>query len=302
MNDRRDLSGENLREERATQNEKKQGVLKSTILNFSAHKATQMAAAIAFYTIFSLGPILIIVVSVAGLVWGERAVQGEIVGQAQEAIGEDAARMLQTVLANAASTGQGILGLAIGIGSLIISATVVLVQLKDALNTVWGVKAKSGRPIRSVLRDRGLAFVLVLVVGAILAASLLASSLASGLAERIGSPIAVQAVELLVSALVIALVFALVFRYLPDGRIDWSAVWVGAAVSAALFVIGKFGLGIYLGRVSVASAYGAAGGLILLLLWVYYSTMIFLLGAEFTCAWARKKGERPVPTNIAEYA
>ncbi len=281
------------------------GTLKRTGRDFIAHKDPRMAAAIAFFTIFSLGPILIIVISIAGLIWGEQAVKGEIVERVEGALDEEVAQLLQTVIANAAETGQGTIGLIVGIGALLISATVVFSQLKGALNTTFQVKPKPGRMILSVLRDRGLAFLLVLVIAALLIASLIAGSVLAGLGEEAQKalpipPVAFQAVEMLLSALVIMLLFAMVFKYLPDIRIAWRDVWLGAATTAVLFVLGKFGLGIYLGWAGIAGAYGAAGGLILMLLWVYFSTMIFLLGAEFTCAWAERRGRRVEPSKHAE--
>lgn len=281
------------------------GALKRTGSGFIAHKDPGMAAALAFFTIFSLGPILFIVISLTGLVWGEKAVQGEIVGQVEGALDEEAAEMLQTVIANTADTGQGTIGLIVGFGALLIGATVVFTQLKGSLNTIFQVKPKPGRPILSVLHARGLAFLMVLVIAVMLIASLVAGSIIAGLGEKAQEALpipmaAFQAIELLVSTLVIMLLFALVFKYLPDIRIEWRAVWVGAAATAVLFVISKFALGLYLGRTGVAGAYGAAGGLILLLLWVYFSMMIFLLGAEFTRAWAERKGGRVEPSRHAE--
>jgi membrane protein len=281
------------------------GTLKRTGKGFIAHKAPRMAAAIAFFTIFSLGPILIIVISIAGLIWGERAVKGEIADQVEGTLGKETAQMLQTVIANAAETDQGTWGLIIGIGVLLVSATVVFAQLKGALNTTFQVKPKPGRAILSLLRDRGLAFVMVLVIAALLIASLIVGSVIAGLGEEARetlrlSPTAIQIIELLISAIVITLLFALTLKYLPDIRIAWRDVWVGAAVTAVLFVIGKFAVGIYLGRAGVAGAYGAAGGLIMVLLWVYFSMMIFLLGAEFTRAWAERQGKRVEPSKHAE--
>lgn len=280
------------------------GTLKRTASDFIAHKDPRMAAAIAFFTIFSLGPILFIVISIAGLVWGEEAAQGQIVEQVEGTLDEEAAQMLQTVIANTAETGQGTMGLIIGIGLLLVSATVVFAQLKGALNTVFEVKPKSGRAVLSVLRDRVLAFLMVLLIAALIIASLIASSVVAGLGEqaRDALPIpmaAFQGIELIISALVIMLLFALVFKYLPDIHIAWVDVWIGAAATATLFVIGKFALGIYLGRAGVAGAYGAAGGLILVLLWVYFSMMAFLLGAEFTRAWAERRGGRIEPNKHA---
>lgn len=281
------------------------GVFKRAGRSFMADKAPQMAAAIAFFTIFSLGPILVIVISIAGLVWGEQAAEGAIVEQAEGAMDEDAAQMLQHVLAAASDTGQGTISLIVGIVTLIIGSTAVFVQLKDSLNTVFKVKPKSGRPFLSVLRDRGMAFLMVLLIAALLLASLAGSSVVSAMGSEIQQAInlphvAIQAIELLVSALLITFLFALMFKYLPDINISWRKVMAGAALTAVLFVIGKFGLGLYLGRAGLAGAYGAAGGLILLLLWVYYSTMILLFGAEFTNAHASGETGRAEPSEHAE--
>lgn len=280
---------------------------RDTFADFSEDRVMQHAAALAFYTIFSLGPVLIIVLAIAGLVWGQEAARGELVGQFRGIAGEGGAQQIEGVLKNAHQSGGSVFATIIGFVTLILGATGVFAQLKDSLNTIWEVKVKSGRGVWGILRDRLLSFGVVLAIAFLLLATLVASAAISAIGKWMegvlpAPPIVFQLLDLLVSFGILTLLFAAIFKWLPDVKIGWRNVWFGAIVTAILFGIGKFALGLYLGRSSVASVYGAAGSLIVILLWVYYSSVIFLAGAEFTQVYANWRGARIEPSDIAEWA
>ncbi|HSJ57598.1 MAG TPA: YihY/virulence factor BrkB family protein [Anaerolineae bacterium] len=280
-------------------------LLKETFKEWQEDKASRLAAALSYYTILSLPPILLIVVAAVGLVLGRQGVEDAIVEQASGLIGEEAGELVAEMAAGAfADTGSGILATLLGVGALLFSATGAFVQLQQALNTIWEVTPGPDRGIMETIKARGLSFGMLLVVAFLLLVSLVISAGLSAAGKYLEGllpgmlPVA-QVLSLLLSFGVITLLFALIYKYLPDVEIDWSEVWVGAAVTALLFTLGEFLIGLYLGRSSTASAYGAAGALVLLLLWIYYSAQILFFGAEFTQVYARKHGSRLVP---AEYA
>lgn len=280
-------------------------LIKATFSEWSADKASRLAAALAYYTIFSLAPLLIIVIAVAGFVFGEQAARGEVVNQIEGLVGSQGAEAVQTMIENAgASKSTGIVATIIGLATLIFGATGVFAQLQDALNTVWGVEAKSGGGIMGTIKNRLLSFTMVLGIGFLLLVSLAVSAALSGLSNYLnsvmpGSDLIWQILNFVISFSVVTLLFALIFKVLPDVEIDWSDVWMGAIITALLFTIGKFLIGLYLGRSSVSSTYGAAGSLVVLLLWIYYSAQILLLGAEFTQVYANSYGSHIRPDDKA---
>lgn len=273
-------------------------MLKETAQEWSADKSPRLAAALAYYTLFSIAPLLLIAISVAGLVFGEEAARGEIVGTVQSVIGENAARVIQEMIANANNENAGIIGTIIGIVTLLFGASGVFGQLKDALNTVWSIEPqKSG--VIGLIKQRFLSFAMVLGTGFLLLVSLVLSAVLSALGKymegRIPGDEAVwQVVHFVVAVGVITVLFALIFRYLPDRKVPWRDVWIGALFTAVLFAIGKFGIALYLGKSSTGSAFGAAGSLVVLLLWVYYSGLILLFGAEFTEVYSRRESPESV--------
>lgn len=280
-----------------------------TFSDFSSDRCPRLSAALSYYTIFSLAPLLIIVISVAGLIWGREAVQGELMAQFSDLIGEQGAGQIETMVANASSQPRaGVIALVVGIATLLFGAIGVFTQLKDALNTVWEVKLKSPGGWRGVwlmIRTYLLSFAMLFVIIFLLLASLVVSTALSAagrwMSEALPLPEGMMyALNLAISFAVITLLFAAMFKILPDVKIAWRDVWVGAAVTAALFTAGKFALGLYLGRSAAVSVYGAAGALIIILLWVYYASMIFLLGAEFTQVFARRWGSRIEPAPWAQ--
>jgi membrane protein len=279
-------------------------LLKDAATEWSNDKAARLGAALSYYTIFSLAPVLLMVIAVAGMVLGAKAAQGKIVAQLSGLLGTDAAKAIQTMLEKASQHGSGILATAIGFVTLIVGATGVMIELQDALNTVWKVVPKPGRGVLGILRDRLLSFGIVLGFGFLLLVSLVLSAAVSVLDSWIGGLIPGWVVMGYVlsyglSLGLVALVLAAIFKILPDVKMAWSDVWVGAVVTSLLFHAGKFGISVYIGKAGVASAFGAAGSLAVLLVWIYYSSQIVLFGAEFTRVYANRYGTHVVPDDNA---
>lgn len=256
-------------------------------------KAPRLGAALAFYSVLSLGPLLLIVISVSGLVFGYEAASGQVVEQLRGLVGNEGAEAIQTVLVNSRRPEAGIFATIVGIITLLIGATGVFGQLQDALNTIWEVKAKPGRGVLWILRKRFLSFAMVLGTGFLLLISLAISAGLAALGQLAVDSlpeILMSGINFLISFGVTTLLFAMIFKILPDVHIKWRDVWMGAVITAALFTIGKSLIGIYLGHSALSSTYGASGSLIVLLLWIYYSAQILFLGAEFTQVYARRHG------------
>lgn len=263
-----------------------------------------MGAALSYYTIFSLAPVLLMAIAVAGLVFGTRAAEGKIVAQFGGMLGVEAANVIQTMLEKVSNRGSGIVATVVGAVTLLVGATGVLVELQDALNTIWKVVPRLGRGLRGILHDRLLSFGIVLGFGFLLLVSLVMSAALAVLNSWVGALIPGWVVVgyLLsygISLGLVALVLAAIFKILPDVEMSWSDVWVGALVTSVLFHVGKFGISIYIGKAGVASTFGAAGALAVLLVWVYYSSLIVLYGAEFTRAYANRHGSHVVPSDNA---
>jgi membrane protein len=288
-----------------------------TINNWYSHNAPRLGASLAFYTLLSLAPLLLIVVAIAGLVFGRKAATGQLVWQIQDLVGYNVAETVQTLLSAPGVQSAGTLATILGILALIYGATTVVAELRDALNTIWCVprREQSGwRSIVSLLRDRTMAFATVIGIGFLLLVSLtvnaaLAAAGAHYDALLPASPVLLQIVDFCISYLVISGLFAIIYKLVPDLRLEWRDVIPGALVTGLLFSLGRFVIGMYLGRTGIASAYGAAGSLVVLLLWVYYSAQIFFLGAEFTQAYAQTFGSHPcdridrdvrIAANVAE--
>jgi membrane protein len=258
--------------------------------------APSMGAAISYYTVFSIAPLLLIVIAVAGLVWSRDAVQGEIVTQLSGLIGKEGATGIQALIESANKPAQGLVASAISLVVLIIGATTVFAELQSALDRVWGVPpAKKASSLWIMLRSRLLSLGFILGLGFLLSVSLVISagtaafgSWASGLLP--GWETLLQIVNMVISLSISASLFAMIFKLMPQAKIGWPDVWVGAGVTALLFEIGKTLIGLYIGKSSVTSSFAAAGSLVVLLVWVYYSAQIFLLGAEFTWAYAHEFG------------
>jgi len=288
-------------------------LLKETFKEWSRDNASQLGAALAYYTALSLAPLLVLVVVVLSLVFGNTSAQGEIAERAQSVAGQDAARVIRTILRNTNTSGSGVLATIISIGMLMFGASGVFGQLKQALNTVWELKQRPGRGATGMLKERLVSFGMVLVAGSLLVVSLTLDTVLAGLSGALGSrlsalPDLIQLVELLrtlrfvkflFSFGVFTLLFAFIYKAVPDAEVAWKDVWIGGAATSLLFTGGNLLIGIYLGRSSVGSAYGAAGSLVALLVWVYYSAQVFFFGAEFTQVYAEIHGSRILPDEDA---
>ncbi len=276
-------------------------LVKKTFAEWNEDKAPRLAAALAYYTVFSLAPLLIIVIAIAGLAFGQQSARGQIVGQFQNLIGDQGAQAVQTLLEGASKPSSSVLATVLGTATLLLGAAGLFGQLQDALNTIWEVTPKPGRGFMSMIRDRFLSFTLVLGTGFLLLVSLIVSAGLRAFSGYLGSlapnlGLILELSNTIISLAVITLLFAMIFKVLPDVNIGWSDVWIGAVVTALLFTIGKFAIGLYLGRSSTASMYGAAGSLVVLLVWVYYGAQILLLGAEFTQVYANRYGSHVLPS------
>lgn len=267
-------------------------MVKEAFADWSDDKAPRLGAALAYYTIFSLAPLLMIAISIAGFFFGEQAVQGRVVEQIEGVIGAQAAGMVQEMLASTHRSGGGILATITGFVALILGATGAFNELRSSLNTVWDVPEPPSRGILGAVRERLLSFVMVLVIGFLLLVSLALSAALSGLSDALGVSALAQVANVAVSFGVVTLLFAAIFKILPETDVEWRDVWFGAAVTAALFTVGKFAIGLYLGHSAVGSTYGAAGALVILLVWVYYAAQILFFGAELTQVYAARHGSR----------
>jgi membrane protein len=279
------------------------GLLRVAGSSWVEDRAARLGAALAYYTTFSLAPLLLLVVAVVGFFFGEQAAQGHLTHQLRDLVGEQAAGIVETMIAKTRTPQANTWATVVGSVMLIVGATGLFGQLQDALNTVWGVRPRPGRGIAGIVRDRFLSFALVLGCALLLLASFVASAALSTLGQWAGvghAGILGQAVHQIVSFAVITLLFAMIYRFLPDAVIAWRDVWLGAVVTSLLFCVGKYLIGLYLGRSAPGSVYGAAGSLAVLLIWLYYSAQIFLFGAELTKAYANRYGSHIVPAANAE--
>jgi membrane protein len=278
-------------------------MLKEAGTSFVDDKAWRLGAALAYYTIFSLAPLLVIVLAVAGLLFGKEAAAGQVKGQIENLVGEDGGKAIEQMVAGADQPQKGKLMTVVGVVMLLFGAGVLFGQLQDALNTIWGVQPKPGRVLIGIIRDRFLSFTMVLGTSFLLLVSLVVSAGLAALSGVFGkwglSVVVSECLNVVISVVVITVLFAMIYRFLPDAKISWRDVWFGAVVTAVLFTAGKFLIGLYLGKTGVASAYGAAGSLAVLLIWLYYSAQIFLFGAELTKSYANLFGSRIVPKDHA---
>jgi membrane protein len=269
---------------------------KGTVLAFIEDEALSRGAAIAFYTVTSIAPILLIVVAVAGLVFGREAAQGAITAQLGGLMGQQTADVLQSAVASAGEKSAGVLATIIGIVTLIATASGVFGEMQSALNAIWKAKPE-GTTVSRLIRARAASLGLVAALGFLLIVSLVVSAGLTAFGNYLDSilpfgKVILSALNAVVSVALISVLFAAIYKVLPDRHLEWGDVIVGAIVTAILFTIGKSLIGWYIGSSAVASTYGAAGGLIVLLLWVYYSAQIFLLGAEFTKVYANRHGSK----------
>jgi membrane protein len=278
-------------------------LVKESFSAFIADEALTRGAAISFYTVTSMGPVLLIVVAIAGLAFGEEAARGAIVAQLRDLMGQQSAELLQTALESASNKTSGAWASLLGVSTLIIAGSGVFGEMQSALNVIWPAET-TGTTVSRLIRARATSLGLVAALGFLLLVSLVISALLSALSEQINfylpfGNLILQTLNLLISFVLISAMFAAIYKVLPDKKLQWRDVGVGAITNAFLFTIGKFLIGLYIGGSAIASSYGAAGALIIVLLWVYYSAQIFLLGAEFTKVYADRYGSHaPSPAEL----
>jgi len=283
-------------------------ILKATYFEWNSDDPFRQSAVIAYYSIFSLPALLLIIIKVVGQVYGEEAIRGEIATQISSAVGQEAAEQVQNIIANVSQQGDSTFAIIVGIGTLLFGATGVFFQLQLSLNKVWEVEAKPESGILKIALDRVLSLGFILGVGFLLMVSLALTAALQALGNFIQQYLpdyllyVFQIAEELISLGVITTLFAMIYKFLPDAKVEWRSVWVGAAVTSLLFVLGKIGIGFYFGQAEPGSAFGAAGAIILILLWVNYSALIFLFGAEFTQVYARRKGHKIEPSDHARWS
>lgn len=271
-------------------------LFREAFASWKADYAPSMGAALAYYTVFSVAPLLLIVISVAGLVFGENAARGEIFAQLSGLMGDDGARAVQGMLRSVNKPAEGIVATVIGFVLLVLGATTVFGELQDALDRIWRAPAReASTSLLNLVRVRLLSFSMIMSIGFLLMVSLVASAALAALGKW-WSPVfgnweaLAQGVNFVFSFAMVTVGFAMIYKIMPRVRVQWRDVWVGAAVTALLFTLGKHLIGLYIGKSSVASGYGAAGSLVVVLVWVYYSAQIFLLGVEFTWVYAHTYG------------
>lgn len=280
-------------------------VLKRCFKGFSDDKITKLSASLAYYTVFSLGPLLIVIVFVAGTFFGKEAAEGTIFSQLQSFVGKGAALQMQEIVENAAISSDGTFAVVIGIITLLIGATTVFADMQDSINSIWGLKAKPKAGIMKLVKDRLLSFGVVASLGFLLLVSLGISAVIESLNNSLVKAfpnIAINlfyVINIIITFSVITALFMIIFKVLPDANIKWKDVLSGAIATSILFMIGKFGISFYISKSNIASAYGAAGSLIILLVWIYYSSIILYFGAEFTKAFAMEYGNAIHPNSYS---
>ena len=274
---------------------------------FIEDNCMKLAAAISYYTIFAIGPLLLIVISLAGLFYGEEAVQGKIYDQLRGLLGSDAALQIEQIIQNVQSTDNSLMGTIIGGIVLFIGATGVFTEIQDSINYIWSLRAKPKRGLIKLLINRLLSFSLIVSMGFLLLVSLVVSALMDMLNERLvrlfpdTTVVLLYILNLILIFIVISFLFAIIFKVLPDGKIKWKDALIGASFTAILFLIGKAGIGFYLGNSELGVTYGAAASVVILLSWVYYTSIILYYGAEFTKIYALEYGGGIVPNNTAVF-
>ena len=279
-------------------------LLSATYTKWTEDHAQGLGAALAFYAVFSLAPLLLIVIAIAGSVFGQEAAEGQIIGQIQGLVGEESATAIQSMIEEARKPAAGIIATVLAIVLLLLGATGVFAQLQEALNTIWRVEETPREGIWKILKDRFISLMAVLGTGFLLLISLVISAGLSAVGTTLEHSLPfpeflLQLINFFVSFAIVTVLFAMIYKLLPDISIQWSDVWIGAIITSLLFTIGKFLIGFYLGKSDVGIAYGGAGSLVVILIWVYYASQIFLFGAEFTAVYAESRGSRLAPLEHA---
>lgn len=282
--------------------------LKDAFKGFGDDKVTKLSASLAYYTGFSLAPLLVVIIAICGFFFGQEAVQGSIDNQIQSFIGADAAKQIQEMIKNAAVSGKGTMATIIGVITLLIGATSIFGEVQDSINSIWGLKLKAKVGIMKTIQTRLLSFGLIASLGFLLLVSLAATAVVEGLGARLKDAlpdvtvIVFYIINLVLTLSVTTVLFAVIFKVLPDAKMKWKDVWPGAIATSLLFLLGKFAISLYISKSNLGSTYGAAGSLAVIFVWIYYSAIILYFGAEFTKAYAVNKGARIVPNEYAEWS
>jgi len=280
-------------------------VLKDSFNGFSDDKVIKLSGALAYFTIFSIGPMLIVIIFFADIFYGREAIEGTIYGQLKGFVGPDAAAQIQNIIKNASLSGKSQITAIIGFVTLLIGATGVFSEIQDSINMIWNLKPKPKKGWLKMLLNRLISFSVVVSLGFILLVSLILNGLIEGLMNRLQARfpemavVLVYIINLVITFSVTTILFGIIFKVLPDAKIKWKDVLTGAMTTAVLFMIGKFAITFYIGNSNIGSTYGAAGSLVVLLLWIYYSSIILYFGAEFTKAYAANYGSRIEPNHYA---
>ena len=277
--------------------------MKESVVAWKKDRAPSMGAALAYYTAFSIAPLLIIVIAVAGLVYGHDAAQAAVLAQLQGLVGADGGEAIDAMVTSAGDLGSGIVKTVIGVLMLIIGATTAFVELQDDLDRIWKAPPRVGSGILNLIKSRLLTLGMILGIGFLLTVSLVLSGAISALGTYFfgGMEAVLHVANFVVSLVVITVLFAMIYKILPNVEIEWRDVWVGAAITALLFAIGKFLIGLYIGKSDVASSFGAAGPFVVIMLWIFYSTQIFLLGAEFTALQAGRNSPEKAQARLEAF-
>ena len=275
-------------------------VTKETFSKWSDDKAPKLAASLSFYTIFSIAPLLLLIIAIAGFVFGNDAAQGRIVGELQSFVGKESAVLIQNAIKQSSNIQSGIIATVIGVVTLLLGASGVFLELQDSLNMIWKVRRKPGKAIMAFLKSRLISFALIIAVGALLMASLIVSTLITALSGFIERYISIPAfvlslTDFIVSLIIMVVLFSMIYRVLPDVKLSWKDVRIGGIITSLLFILGKYLISLYLGRSSVSSTFGAAGSLAIFIVWIYYTAQILFLGAEFTYVYAVRFGSGVIP-------
>ncbi|HEU5366561.1 MAG TPA: YihY/virulence factor BrkB family protein [Hanamia sp.] len=280
-------------------------ILKNSFKGFGDDHVTMLSSSLAYYTVFSMAPLLIIIISLSGLFLGQDAAEGKVYSTLSGFVGHDTAIQLQEMIKNASLSGKSEIAVVIGVITLVVGATTVFAQIQDSINFIWGLKPKPKRGWLKLLKNRFLSFSIIVGLGFLLLVSLSISTLIDGFSDSLKAHFPDVAVvifyiiNLIITLIVTALIFGAIFKILPDAKIKWRDVSAGAITTAVLFMLAKFGISFYISKSNVGSTYGAAGSLVILLLWVYFSSMILYFGAEFTKAYAVKFGTQIHPDDYA---
>ena len=280
-------------------------ILKGTFNGFSEHKITKLSGSLAYYTIFSMGPLLVMIISLCGLFLAREAVEGEVFSVLHNFVGQDTAIQLQEIIKNASLAGKSKIAAIIGGITLLIGATTVFGEIQDSINSIWGLKAKPRKGWLKMLQNRFLSFSVIVSLGFLLLVSLTISGIIEGISNGLRARypdvtvVVFYIINLLLTLTISTIIFAVIFKVLPDARIRWRDVIAGAITTAILFMLGKFGISLYISQTKVGSTYGAAGSLVILIVWVYYSSIMLYLGAEFTKAYALEYGDDIHPNDYA---